>query len=178
MTAAYILNQVPSKSVPSTPYELWTGEKPYLGNLWPWGSMGFVHNTSHKYGKLGPRGKKCIFIRYSEHSKGFVLVGEQLDGSVTEIESRDVDFIEDEFPSRSEVNKDLELYELVDQEGDTSSSLIENGKEISQSLRDSVSDLPPSGSTPLEKIHKNLNCVEANVEKSLDVTMRLKGKLS
>ena len=27
MTAAYILNRVPSKSVPSTPYELWKGEK-------------------------------------------------------------------------------------------------------------------------------------------------------
>lgn len=27
LTAAYILNRVPSKSVPSTPYELWTGRK-------------------------------------------------------------------------------------------------------------------------------------------------------
>jgi transposase InsO family protein len=35
MTAAYILNRVPSKSVPSTPYELWTGEKPNLDNLRP-----------------------------------------------------------------------------------------------------------------------------------------------
>ena len=50
MTATYILNRVPSKSVPSTPYELWTGEKPNLDNLRPWGSTGFVHDTSHKYG--------------------------------------------------------------------------------------------------------------------------------
>lgn len=28
LTAAYILNRVPSKSVPLTPYELWTGKKP------------------------------------------------------------------------------------------------------------------------------------------------------
>ena len=27
LTTAYILNQVPSKSVPSTPYELWNNEK-------------------------------------------------------------------------------------------------------------------------------------------------------
>ena len=27
-TAAYILNQVPSKSVPKTPYELWSQKKP------------------------------------------------------------------------------------------------------------------------------------------------------
>ena len=100
LTTTYILNRVPSKPVPSTPYELWTGEKPELENLQSWGSVGFVHDTSHKYGKLGPRGKKCIFIRYPEHSKGYVLIGEQPDRTVTEIESRDVVFIEDEFPSR------------------------------------------------------------------------------
>ena len=35
LTAAYILNRVPSKSVSSTPYELWTGKKPDLNNLRP-----------------------------------------------------------------------------------------------------------------------------------------------
>jgi hypothetical protein len=151
MTTTYILNRVPSKSVPSTPYELWTDEKPNLDNLRPWGSIGFVHDTSSKYGQLGPRGKKCIFIRYSEHSKGYVLIREQPDGRVTKIESQDVDFIKNEYPSMGEVYKDLELYELVDQEGDTPSSLVENEEEISQSPRDNGSDLPPSGSTPLEE---------------------------
>jgi hypothetical protein len=59
------------------------------------------------------------------------LIGEQPDGRVTEIESRDVDFIENKYPSMGEVNKDLELYELMDQEGDTQSSLVENEEEIS-----------------------------------------------
>ena len=76
LTTTYILNRVPSKSVSSTPYELWTSKKLDLNNLRPWGSIGYVHNTSHRYGKLGPKGKKCIFIRYSEHSKGYVLIGE------------------------------------------------------------------------------------------------------
>ena len=30
LTAAYILNCVPSKSIPSTPDELWVGDKPIL----------------------------------------------------------------------------------------------------------------------------------------------------
>ena len=72
LAAAYILNRMPSKSVSSTPYELWTDKKPDLNNLQPWGSIGYVHNTSHRHGKLGPRGKKCIFIRYSKYSKGCV----------------------------------------------------------------------------------------------------------
>jgi len=141
---------VPSKSISSTPYELWTSKKPDLSNLRPWGSIGYVHNTSHKHGKLGPRGKKCIFIRYSEHSKGYVLIGEQPDGSVTELESRDVDFIESEFPNIGEVEKNLNLYEMMDQEGGAPSRLIEDKEEILETPRDSGSDSQPSGSTPLE----------------------------
>ena len=99
MTAAYIPNCVPSKSVPTTPYELWIGAKPNLENLRPWGCAGFVHSTSHKYGKLGPRASKKIFIRYSKSSKGYVMYSEHSDGGMTEIESRDVNFIEDDFPS-------------------------------------------------------------------------------
>ena len=128
---------MPSKSVSSTPYELWTG-------------TGYVHNTSHRYGKLGPRRKKCIFIRYSEHSKGYVLISEQLDGSVTELESRDVVFIESEFPNIGEVEKNLTLYEMLDQEVSAPSRLVKDKKEIPKTPRDSGSDSQPSGSTPLE----------------------------
>ncbi|CAL2253601.1 unnamed protein product [Prunus armeniaca] len=32
-TANYILNRVPSKSVPNTPFEMWTGRKPSLAHL-------------------------------------------------------------------------------------------------------------------------------------------------
>ncbi|KAH9618858.1 hypothetical protein KSS87_009464, partial [Heliosperma pusillum] len=38
LTATYILNRVPSKSVPVTPYELWNNRKPSLDHLRPWGS--------------------------------------------------------------------------------------------------------------------------------------------
>ena len=150
LTTAYILNRVPSKSVSSTPYKLWTGKKPDLNNLQPQGSIGYVHNTSHRYGKLEPRGKKCVFIRYSEHSKGYVLIGEQPDGSVTELDSRDFDFIENEFPNICEVEKNLTLYEMMDQEGGAPSRLAEDKEEIPETPRDSGSNLQPSGSTPLE----------------------------
>ena len=35
-TAIYILNRVPSKSVPKTPYELWTGREPSLNHFCVW----------------------------------------------------------------------------------------------------------------------------------------------
>ena len=97
MIVAYILNRVSSKSVSSTPYELWTSRKPDLNWLHPWGSAAYIHDASHKYGKLGPRLKKCIFIQYSKNSKGFVFIGEDFHGRITEIESRDVTFLEDQF---------------------------------------------------------------------------------
>jgi hypothetical protein len=61
LNVVYILNLIPSKSVSSTPYELWNNRKSDLSNLRPWGCAVFVHGTSHQYGKLGPRGKKSIF---------------------------------------------------------------------------------------------------------------------
>ena len=67
----------------------------------------YVHNNSHQYGKLGLRGKKCIFIRYSELSKRFVFVGEKVDGRVTKFESRDVVFLEEDYPTRDEIDKDF-----------------------------------------------------------------------
>ena len=112
MTAAYILNCVPSKLVPTIPYELWTGAKSNLENLQPKGCAGFVHSISHKYRKLGPRASKKIFIRYLESSKGYVMYGEHSNGGMTEIESRDVNFIKDDFPSISEAKQNLQLYKL------------------------------------------------------------------
>ena len=60
-------------------------------------------------------GKKSIFIRYSEHSKGHVFIGENESGSITEFESRDATFYENEFPKKGDVNQDLNLFEMKDQ---------------------------------------------------------------
>ena len=51
-------------------------------------------------------------IRYPAHYKGYVKYREHPNGGMPKIESRKVDFFEDEFPSIGEIKKDLELYEL------------------------------------------------------------------
>ena len=66
LTTTFVLNRVPSKSSTTSSYELWINRKPDLSFLNPWGSAAYVHNSSHKYGKLGLRGKKSILIRYSD----------------------------------------------------------------------------------------------------------------
>lgn len=62
-----------TKSAPTTPYELWNCNKHALEGLYPWGSAGYVYPSSHKYGKLNPRANKCLFIKYCEYSKGYVM---------------------------------------------------------------------------------------------------------
>ena len=98
---------MPSKFVPLTPYEQWTESKPNLDHLCPYGLAGYVHTTSYRHGKLGPRTQKCIFIRYSNKSKDYVILDEHPDGNVTEIESLDVDFLKGEFLRRREVDRIL-----------------------------------------------------------------------
>jgi len=112
LTAAYVLIRVLRKSVPTTPYELWFGKKPSLDNLHPWGSAGYVHNPTYKHKKLGPRATKMVFIRYLAQSKGYVMYGEHPNGGMIEINSHNINFLEDEFPTIGEVRKDVELFEL------------------------------------------------------------------
>ncbi|KAK2971565.1 hypothetical protein RJ640_017934 [Escallonia rubra] len=89
----------------------------------------------------GPRGKKNIFIRCHNHSKGYVFISKQSEKGIIEIGSRDVDFLEEDFPSRGEVSKKVELYELQDPNICISVRLIKTDKLIPQPHVDSGSDL-------------------------------------
>ena len=77
-----------------------------------WGSTAYILDNFHKFGKLGIRGKKCIFIRYSENSKGYICIGEDSDGRITEIKSRDVIFLENDFPKKGNIDKSSHLYKM------------------------------------------------------------------
>lgn len=61
LTAFYILNTVPSMFVLKTPYELWAGTKPSLGDLCPWGSL--RHVLIPHLNKLECKTILCIFVR-------------------------------------------------------------------------------------------------------------------
>ena len=59
-TAAFTLNRAPSKSVETTPYELWFGKKPKLSFLKVWGCDAYVKKLQPD--KLEPKLEKCVFI--------------------------------------------------------------------------------------------------------------------
>ena len=76
-----------------------------MENLRPWGCIGYVHNTSHRYGKLGLVANKNVFIKYSGYSRDYVMYDEHPNEGLVEIESRDVDLIENDFPNIGKVKK-------------------------------------------------------------------------
>ena len=55
-TAAFTLNRAPSKSVDTTPYELWFGKKPKLLFLKVWDYDAYVKKFQHD--KLEPKSEK------------------------------------------------------------------------------------------------------------------------
>jgi hypothetical protein len=71
LTAAYILNHVPSKSVPLTPRELWAGRKPTLRHFRIWGCP--AHVRRDKGNKMEARSKVCLFIGYPKETKGYLF---------------------------------------------------------------------------------------------------------
>jgi hypothetical protein len=70
-TAIHILNRVPSKSVPKTPYEMWTGRVSLVNHLRVWGSPAEAKVFNLTIAKLDPKTASCHFIGYPERSKGF-----------------------------------------------------------------------------------------------------------
>ena len=110
LIVTYILNCVSSKSVLSTPYELWTDNKPNLKYLRPWGTMAYVYTTFHPNGKLSPRGKVHIHPLFESFERVFVHWWAQRWNR--DWESWDANFIKEKFPSKGEVSRDSNLYEL------------------------------------------------------------------
>ncbi|GJX48932.1 retrovirus-related pol polyprotein from transposon TNT 1-94 [Tanacetum coccineum] len=104
-TAMYLLNRVPSKSVPKTPFVLWTGRKPSLRHLHVCGcpAEARVYNPQEK--KLDSRTVSGYFIGYPEKSKGYR-------GSV-ENQVVDIHEIRDDDPSPMNVHKSTTTPDVV-----------------------------------------------------------------
>jgi hypothetical protein len=70
-TATHIINSVPSKSIPKTPYELWTGRKPNIHYFYVWGCLAEAKIVNPQIEKLDPKTISCHFIEYPDKSKGY-----------------------------------------------------------------------------------------------------------
>ncbi|CAH9091505.1 unnamed protein product [Cuscuta europaea] len=98
VTSTYLINRSPSSVVGfKTPQEMWSGVKPNITYLRPFGCTAYSHVSQ---GKLEPRAIKCVMIGYPEGVKGYKLLLIQ-PGVYKGIISRDVTFNESEFHFKS-----------------------------------------------------------------------------
>ena len=106
-TAANILNRVPSKTVSSTPYEIWRGKKPNLKYLKIWGCLAYVkRNFGHK---LDARADKCLFVGYPRDSIGYLFYHPTEQKVFV---SRHATFLEKEFILQKGNGRNIELKEV------------------------------------------------------------------
>jgi hypothetical protein len=94
---AYTTNRCPSAALDGmTPYEAWTGEKPDLSRLHPFGCVVFRHvlPADRKSAKLSPRAVRCAMVGYTANKEAYLLWDPTERRVVT---SRDVVFRDDEW---------------------------------------------------------------------------------
>src|SRR3954471_21361798 len=108
-TAAFTLNRAPSKSVETTPYELWFGKKPKLLFLKVWGCEAYVKKLQPD--KLEPKEEKCVFIGYPKETIGYTFY-HRSEGKI--FIAKNGSFLEKEFLSKELTGRKVELDEVVE----------------------------------------------------------------
>ncbi|RWR73399.1 Gag-protease-integrase-RT-RNaseH polyprotein [Cinnamomum micranthum f. kanehirae] len=113
--AMYILNRVPTKAVPKTPFELWTNRKPSLNHFRVWGCPSEVRVFNPHERKLDPKTISGYFIGYPDRSKGYRFYCPNHTTRI--IESGNAKFLEDHLNSGSGQNRNI-TYKEIRVEGD------------------------------------------------------------
>ena len=88
----HILNLVPSKSIPNTPKELWSGRKTSMKYLHIQGCP--AHVLKGKFDKLESKIEVCMLLGYSKETKGYLFYNHK-DNKVSV--SNHVKFLEDDY---------------------------------------------------------------------------------
>jgi hypothetical protein len=104
-TATHIINPVLSKSVPKTPYEMWTCRKLTLNYLYMWDCPTETKLFNSSIGKLDPKIISSYFIGYPDKSKGFRFYC--LDRYIEIVEMRHTIFLEDEVIRGSTIPREI-----------------------------------------------------------------------
>ena len=135
-TAAFTLNRAPSKSVDTTPYELWFGKKPKLSFLKVWGCDAYVKKFQPD--ELEPKSEKCVFIEYPKEIVGYTFY-HRSEGKIFVAKSGS--FLEKEFLSKQVSGRKVELDDVIVPSLESESGAAqENVPEVPAPTREEVND--------------------------------------
>ena len=143
-TTVYILNLVPTKVVPKTPFELWKGWKPSLWHIRVWGCLSKVRVYNPQEKKLDPRTISAYFIGNVEKPKRYRVYCPSHSTSIVEL--RNTKFIENDLISGSNWFQDIvsEKYHIDAQPFTSSDRLIviHNTLQVQPSDRQPIIEVP------------------------------------
>lgn len=114
-TASYLLNLVPSKSVPKTPAELWNGRKPSMRYFHIWGCL--AHVLKGKPENLEPKDELYLFVGYLRGTKGGLFYNPE-DKNV--FVSQNATFLEKDYVNNHMSKSIVVLEEMLDARAESS----------------------------------------------------------
>ena len=144
-TSVHILNRCPTKALKDkTLVEAWSGIKPFVSHFKNFRCICYAHVSPEKRTKLNEKSKKCVFLGYSDVTKGYRLLDVKTNKLVV---SRDVIF--DEKITSNWEDKKIENIAIIssNQEEDEKNEDVSQGGEIPDSDNE---ESPPRGTKMLE----------------------------
>jgi len=109
-TVMYLLNRIPSKAVPKTPFELWMSRTLCIRHLHVWGCQAGIMIYNPQKRKLDARTINGYFIGYPKKSKGYMFYCSNHSMRIVEIGN--ARFIENGEISGSIVPRDVKIKEF------------------------------------------------------------------
>ncbi|KAK8498397.1 hypothetical protein V6N12_005808 [Hibiscus sabdariffa] len=159
----YILNRVPTKVVPKTPFELFKGWKPSLRHIRIWGCPSEVRIYNPQEKKLDPRTISGYFIGYAEKSKGYRFNCPSHNTRI--VESRNAKFLENDSISGSDLSRNSIL---IDQPSTSNERLviIYNIPQAQTDVEQPINEVPqPAENIPVDQVvQENPEIIEQPVE--------------
>ena len=125
-TVVFILNRAPSKSVETTPYELWYDKKPKLSFLKVQGCEAYVKKLQPD--KREPKSEKVVFVGYPREIVGYTFYN-QAEGKT--FVAKNGTFLEKEFLAKGVSGRKVDLDEIVDPELEIPSGATEDVPKMS-----------------------------------------------
>ncbi|XP_076387313.1 C-Maf-inducing protein isoform X4 [Megachile rotundata] len=155
-TSVYLRNRCPTKiNQDTTPYEEWTGQKPYIGFLRKIGSRVIALKKGPRKGhKFEPRGKEYVLVGHFTESKAYRL-WEQ--GTKMVIIERDVRFIEEQNIVANEGQQQPEFcpMEIIKESREDSAQQEEEELSMNQDQIDQGASIKRRGRPRIERTGKS-----------------------
>lgn len=106
MTRSYLINWIATLFKGKTPYEILFRKTPSYDNLQMFGCLVYTDSREHRGDKFDSRSRKCVFVGYPFRNKKWTIYNVEK-GQI--FISRDVIFVEHEFPFMKDVICEVEI---------------------------------------------------------------------